>query len=115
MDAVNEMIIEEFKVWKNNRSSVPEGNDKALLEKFMEDKFAIKEDENILDLLRAMSSPSPDKSMAESNVLGSIAACANQKERRKNEREGKLQLLYLSNWSTRKQALSTTLSRLKLA
>ena len=79
MDAVNEMIIEEFKVWKNNRSSVPEGNDKALLDKFMEDKFAIKEDENIFDLLRAMSSPSPDKSMAESNVLGSIAACANQK------------------------------------
>ena len=79
MDAVNEMIIEEFKMWKNNRSSVPEGNDKALLDKFMEDKFAIKEDENIFDLLRAMSSPNPDKSMAESNVLDSIAACANQK------------------------------------
>ena len=92
MDAVGKVIFEEFTAWKQRekQSITSMKNDKVLLDEFMKKEYAIKKDENIFDMVRAMNSPNPDKSMAESSVLGSVAACARNKEdKRRKKRNAK--------------------------
>ena len=100
LDAVTKVIAEEFKAWKEKRniSSSSLEEDKKLLDRFVEEEYAIGKGENIFDFVRAMNSPSPDMSMAQSSVLGSMAACARQKDngkqRKKRETDSPVHLIY---------------------
>ena len=100
LEAVTKVIAEEFKAWKKRRnfntSSLEE--DKKLLDRFVEEEYAIGKGENIFDFVRAMNSPNPDMSMAQSSLLGSMAACAGQKDngkqRKKREADSPVHLIY---------------------
>ena len=91
LDAVTKVIAEEFKAWKEKRniSSSSLEEDKKLLDKFVEDEYAIEKEENIFDFVRAMNSPNPDKSLAESSVLGNVAACSKEEEGKETKQRNK--------------------------
>ena len=89
--AVTKVIAEEFKAWKEKRniSSSSLEEDKKLLDKFVEEEYAIGKGENIFDFVRAMNSPNPDMSMAQSSVLGNLAACSKEEERKEAKQRKK--------------------------
>ena len=80
LDAVTKVIAGEFKAWKTRRNLNTSSleADKELLDRFVEEEYAIGKGENIFDFVRAMNSPNPDKSMAQSSVLGKVVACVKE-------------------------------------
>ena len=82
MEAVKDRLMKDFASWKEEegKTSVDKEEDKALLEEYMKVKFEIEEisSKNIFDIIKALSSPDPRKTMRSLSVLERAIACAQQ-------------------------------------
>ena len=79
MDAVKKALMIDFAAWmmEEGRTSVNKEEDKENWEKFMDEKFAIKDrSKNIFDILKAFQSPNPEQTMRSLFQMESVIACA---------------------------------------
>ena len=82
MEAVKDRLMEDFESWKadEGKTSVDQEEDKDHLEEFMKVRFEIDDisSKNIFDIIKALSSPDPRKTMRNLSVLERAIACAQQ-------------------------------------
>ena len=83
MEAVNDKLVKDFNNWKQERGKTSLDSieqDKAYLEEYMRVKFEIDDisTKNIFDIIRALSSPDPRKTMASLSTLERVIACAQE-------------------------------------
>ena len=77
MDKVMEVILKDFKGWKQEtgKRSVDFDEDAAYLREYMRTKYNIKDDVDIFDVIRATVSPDPTRSLRGASLLESLKAC----------------------------------------
>ena len=79
MEAVKKALMVDFDAWmmEEGRTSTNKEEDKENWEKFMKEKFAIKDrSKNIFDILKALQSPNPEQTMKSLFQMESVIACA---------------------------------------
>ena len=91
MEAVKDKLMKDFDSWKEEegKASVDKEGDKAHLEEYMKMKFEIKDisSKNIFDIIKALSSPNPEKTMRSLSVLERAIACSKREEREATNRK----------------------------
>ena len=104
MEAVKKALMIDFDAWmmEEGRTSINKEKDKENWEKFMEEKFAIKDrSKNIFDILRAFQSPNPEQTMRSLFQMESVIACAEGKgpvDRRRKRSTSENQNLSFPYW-----------------
>ena len=82
MDAVKDRLMKDFVSWKEEegKTSVDKEEDKAHLEEYMKVKFEVDNirTKNIFDIVKALSSPDPQKTTRSLSVLKRAIACSKQ-------------------------------------
>ena len=94
MAAVKDKLMKDFDSWKMEagKTSIDKEEDKAHLEEYMMIKFEIEDisSKNIFDIVKALSSPDPGKTMKSLSVLERVIACSKQGERKTTNRKKRL-------------------------
>ena len=88
MEAVKDKLMKDFNSWKmeEGKTSIDKEEDKVHLEEYMKAKFEIEDigsnffAKNIFDIVKALSSPNPGKTMKSLSVLERVIACSKQEE-----------------------------------
>ena len=84
MEAVKDKLMKDFNSWKKEegKTSIDKEEDKAHLEEYMQIKFEIEDisSKNIFDIVKALSSPDPGRTMKSLSVLERAIACSNKQE-----------------------------------
>ena len=96
MEAVRRALYNDFANWKINNTGIENLDDQNALNKYLEEKYAMKVGEgNILDTIKGMNSPpvGETKKGNTAAVVSSLASCVKKNEspskRQKRSNEGK--------------------------
>ena len=90
MEAVTDRLMKDFDSWKMEagKTSVDKEEDKAHLEDYMKFKFEIEDisSKNIFEIIKALNSPDPGKTMRSNSLLERAIACSKQEETDRQKR-----------------------------
>ena len=94
MEAVKDRLMKDFDSWKKEegKTSIDKEEDKVHLEEYMKIKFEIEDisSKNIFDIVKALSSSDPGKTMKSLSVLERAIACSKQEESKPTNRKKRL-------------------------